>query len=74
MRFTPRRDEARAARWRAIGQWTGETQHDLLERATASPLGPKSAPPVPKPSASVPSARPKVSLQASTDVRPQPGQ
>jgi acyl-CoA synthetase (AMP-forming)/AMP-acid ligase II len=36
MRFTPRRDEARAARWRAIGQWTGETQHDLLERATAA--------------------------------------
>lgn len=36
MRFTPRRDEARAARWRAIGQWTGETLFDLLERATTA--------------------------------------
>jgi non-ribosomal peptide synthetase component E (peptide arylation enzyme) len=33
MRFEPRRDEARAARWRAIGQWTGETFYDLLSRA-----------------------------------------
>jgi len=46
----------------------------LLERATASPLGPKEAAPVPKPSASVPAPRPKVGLQASMDVRPQPGQ
>ena len=46
----------------------------LLERATASPLGPKQAPPVPKPSASVSPARPKVNMQASTDVRPQPAQ
>ena len=46
----------------------------LLERATASPFGPKNAPPVPKPSASAQPPKPKVSLQASADVRPQPGQ
>jgi len=46
----------------------------LLERATASPLGPKEPPPVPKPSASAPPYRPKINLQASTDVRPQPAQ
>lgn len=46
----------------------------LLERATASPLGPKEAAPVPKSSASVPAPGPKVGLQASMDVRPQPGQ
>lgn len=46
----------------------------LLERATASPLAPKNAPPVPKPSASASPARPKINLQASTDVRPQPAQ
>ena len=46
----------------------------LLERATASPLGPKDAPPAPKPSAAAPSPRPKINLQASTDVRPQPAQ
>jgi acyl-CoA synthetase (AMP-forming)/AMP-acid ligase II len=33
MRFEPRRDEARAARWRSIGQWTGETFFDLLAQA-----------------------------------------
>lgn len=38
MRFTPREDPARAGRWRAIGQWTGETLHDLLAaRAAATP-------------------------------------
>lgn len=46
----------------------------LLERATASPLGPKDAPPTTKPSAAVPMQKPKVSLQAAADVRPQPGQ
>lgn len=46
----------------------------LLERATASPLAPKNAPPVPKPSASAPASRPKINLQASTDVRPQAAQ
>ena len=46
----------------------------LLERATASPLGPKDAPPVPKPSASVPRPGSKVNMQASADVRVQPGQ
>lgn len=46
----------------------------LLERATASPLGPQDPPPAPKPSASVPAQKPKVSLQAAADVRPQPGQ
>jgi len=46
----------------------------LLERATASPLGPKEPPPVPKPSALFPPPRPKINLQASTDVRPQPAQ
>ena len=46
----------------------------LLERATASPLAPKNAPPVPKPSASASLPRPKINLQASTDVRPQPAQ
>lgn len=44
----------------------------LLERATASPFGPKETPPMPKPSAAVPA--PKVNLQASADVRPPPGQ
>jgi acyl-CoA synthetase (AMP-forming)/AMP-acid ligase II len=33
MRFEPRRDEARAAKWHAIGQWIGETFYDLLNRA-----------------------------------------
>jgi outer membrane protein TolC len=47
----------------------------LLERATASPLGPKEPPPVPKPSAAAPpAAKPKIDLQASTDVRPQAAQ
>ena len=46
----------------------------LLERATASPLGPQNPPPVPKPSASIPNQKPKVSLQAAAEVRPQPGQ
>ena len=46
----------------------------LLERATASPFGPKNAPPVPKPSASVAPPAPKVNMQASTDVRLQSGQ
>ena len=46
----------------------------LLERATASPLGPKDAPPATKPSAAVPMQKPKVSLQAAAEVRPQPGQ
>ncbi|WP_207537893.1 class I adenylate-forming enzyme family protein [Sabulicella rubraurantiaca] len=35
MRFTPRTDPARAQRWREIGQWTGETLHDLLKAAAA---------------------------------------
>ena len=46
----------------------------LLERATASPLGPKEPPPVPKPSAAAPAPRSKVNLQASTDMRLQSGQ
>ena len=46
----------------------------LLERATASPLAPQNAPPVPKPSASVPPPKPKIGLQASMDVRPQAAQ
>lgn len=36
MRFTPRHDPERAARWRACGQWTGETLFDLLARAAAA--------------------------------------
>jgi len=46
----------------------------LLERATASPFGPKNPPPVPKPSASVAPPKPKVNMQASTDVKLQSGQ
>ena len=46
----------------------------LLERATASPLGPKEPPPVPKPSAAAPPPRSKVNLQASTNVKLQAGQ
>jgi outer membrane protein TolC len=46
----------------------------LLERATASPLGPKDAPPVPKPSASVSPPKMKVNMQASTDMRLPSGQ
>ena len=45
----------------------------LLERATASPLGPKDAPSAPKPSASLPAPKTPVSMQASTGVRPLPG-
>ncbi len=39
MRFTPRQDPERAARWRACGQWTGETLFDLLSRAAAATPG-----------------------------------
>ena len=46
----------------------------LLERATASPLGPKEVPPAVKPSASLPATQPKVNMQASSDVRLQSGQ
>jgi outer membrane protein len=45
----------------------------LLERATASPLGPKDVPSAPKPSASLPAPKTPVSMQASTGVRPLPG-
>ena len=46
----------------------------LLERATASPLGPKNLPTAIKSSASVPPAQAKVNMQASMDVRLQPDQ
>ena len=35
MRFSPRQDPVRAARWRAMGQWTGETMFDLLAAQAA---------------------------------------
>lgn len=35
MRFSPRQDPTRAARWRAMGQWTGETMFDLLAAQAA---------------------------------------
>ena len=46
----------------------------LLERATSSPLGPRDPPAESKPSASASPSRPRVNMQASTDVRPQSAQ
>ena len=39
MRFSPRQDPARAARWRALGHWNGETMFDLLAAQAARTPG-----------------------------------
>lgn len=39
MTFAIRQDPARAARWRAMGQWRDETLHDLLAARTAATPG-----------------------------------